>query len=121
MNLQKKKTVRLTGKALGRLRIQTHNRADGKCEACGRVTPVDVGHLSHVRSRGAGGADTLDNTEWNCSECHGGEHTMGRFTFCQKKRNKPRINIEICRRCQYLTYCFEGGLPDDQLTTDDMD
>lgn len=105
----KPQTTRLTGKALAKLRREVYNQAKGLCSSCGAWIPFSDGHLSHDKSKGAGGADTLENTEWLCWQCHGGEHTEGQFTFCHKKRNKPRVNVEICNRCPYLNKCHKKG------------
>jgi hypothetical protein len=36
------------------------------------------GHLVHLKSKGAGGAWTMENTRWGCFECHLGEmHEKG--------------------------------------------
>ena len=122
MNLQKKKTVRLTGGALARLRKAVYKRAGGLCDSCGCWIPFSNGHLSHDKSKGSGGPDTVENTEWLCWQCHGGVHNEGQYTFCYKKRNKPRVNVKICERCPYFDECHKrkGGKVNDQRTTDDM-
>ncbi len=82
-------SIRLHGKAYANFRRQVAKRAGYHCEECGRFAPVldwdgvfDVftcGHVSHKKSRGAGGGDTLENSMWKCYECHIGlEHTMGK-------------------------------------------
>lgn len=76
--IPKPKTVRLKGKAMEQLRWQVYRRANGFCETCGKWVGFADGHLSHIKSRGAGGGDTLENTRWKCVECHSGlEHTKG--------------------------------------------
>lgn len=43
--------------------------ATGKwCQICGR-SDLAI-HAHHIRSRGAGGADTPENLVWVCAECH---------------------------------------------------
>jgi 5-methylcytosine-specific restriction endonuclease McrA len=76
----KPKTIRLKGAAYKELRRQAWKRAGGFCERCGRCASLynpngdfDLwicGHLSHIKSRGAGGSDTLGNVEWLCPKCH---------------------------------------------------
>jgi len=72
----KEKTIRLKGKAYSKLREEAYNRAGECCEDCGRWLPLtgdtvfNIAHLSHIKSRGAGGSDTLDNVKIKCFECH---------------------------------------------------
>jgi 5-methylcytosine-specific restriction endonuclease McrA len=81
MNFQKKKPIRLKGKAYSEFRKQVFDRAEGLCEDCGRWVPLYTplehgfnvlacGHVAHIKSHGAGGGDTLDNVRWLCYECH---------------------------------------------------
>ena len=50
------------------------------CHVCG-VTPVDV---HHVRTKGAGGGDDLNNLISLCRVCHTKVHQMGVKTFWKK-------------------------------------
>jgi 5-methylcytosine-specific restriction endonuclease McrA len=73
-------TIRLTGKAYQKLRNQCFNDSNGTCWNCGAFAPLldhngdfdlfACGHLSHIKSRGAGGGDTINNVRWSCPECH---------------------------------------------------
>ena len=87
----KKKAIRLKGKAYTLFRKAVYERARGMCDECGLPAPLlddgrfnvfTCGHVAHIRSRGAGGGDTLDNVKWKCWECHLVlEHTKG-LTDC---------------------------------------
>ena len=75
----KKKPIRLKGKAKKDFRIAVGTRAYFHCEICGIYAPVDFygefdlhycGHVSHIKSYGAGGGDTMDNVKWKCFSCH---------------------------------------------------
>ena len=79
----KPKTIRLYGRDYKEFRESLFNRACGCCEDCGRYVPLYIdgefdqyycGHVSHIKSRGAGGEDTLDNAKWKCFDCHRREH-----------------------------------------------
>ena len=83
MIFPKKKPTRLNGKAYTAFRKQVFERAHGMCEICGMPAPLldegrfnvfQCGHVSHRKSRGAGGSDTLDNVEWRCFWCHRRKH-----------------------------------------------
>ena len=76
---QKQKTVRLKGKAKTKFRRKVAWRAFGFCEECNGNAPIFVdgvfdvftcGHVSHIKSYGAGGGDTMDNVKWKCYQCH---------------------------------------------------
>jgi hypothetical protein len=63
------------GEAVGIIRFQVYNRADGKCECCGVEQLWSVGEMNEKRPKGAGGGLTggevsLDNCEWLCNSCH---------------------------------------------------
>ena len=75
----KQKPIRLKGKAYQAFRKQVFETHGGKCSGCGRFAPLyhngrfDVflcGHVSHRKSRGAGGSDEINNVEWQCYFCH---------------------------------------------------
>jgi len=77
-------TVRLSGAALAELRWACFRRDNGVCQDCGRVTDLSVPDcfptkfdMAHIKSRGAGGSDTLDNVRTLCHACHMKEHTEG--------------------------------------------
>lgn len=73
------------------IRLAVYERAAGLCELnlgpkCIKgvlpfegSSPLDHGHLVHVKSRGAGGKWTMENSRWGCVECHSGyHHTEGK-------------------------------------------
>ena len=77
--------VRLTGKDLEKLRDDCWERDRGRCQACGDFvyySPRWDGDtlafdMAHIKSRGAGGSDTLENVRTLCHKCHMKEHTKG--------------------------------------------
>jgi len=82
----KPKTIRLEGQAYTAFRKEVCDRAHSRCEICGKYAPLLIdgyfdlygcGHVSHIKSRGAGGSDTLDNVKWSCSDCHYKRHSKG--------------------------------------------
>jgi hypothetical protein len=78
----KQKALRLKGKKKTEFRKQVFAHFEGICQdpACGCFNPLfdqdgvfDVftcGHVSHIKSLGAGGSDTIENVLWKCYECH---------------------------------------------------
>ena len=84
MQFPKPKTVRLGKKEYAKFRLEVFLRENGICQGCGKFVPVLMeyggfdpyfcGHVSHTKSRGAGGGDTPDNVKWMCFECHRREH-----------------------------------------------
>lgn len=83
----KKKRIRLTGKKRTELRKALFRRAGGLCETCECPTPLyyyyefdlyRCGHISHIKSVGAGGDDSLENCRYECYTCHIiNKHTKG--------------------------------------------
>lgn len=69
--------VRLKGQALADLRRQRFVLDGWRCIDCGTGVSWASGHLAHVKSRGAGGSDTIENTRTKCAECHMKEHNCG--------------------------------------------
>ena len=91
---------RLKGKALEWLRFRCFLRDNWRCVECGtligwgalsRDVPLEieievceitdwepVGEMAHIRSRGAGGTDTLDNVRTLCPSDHRLEHNGGK-------------------------------------------
>ena len=66
----KKKAIRLKGKEIEKLRRQVAERAKYRCQKCGGPASWEKGHMAHIKSRGSGGSDTLENTQWECFNCH---------------------------------------------------
>ena len=71
--------VRLKGKAKSEFRRAVAERANFKCEDCGRYVPsliygvfcvFNCGHVAHIKSYGVGGGDTMENVKWKCYSCH---------------------------------------------------
>jgi 5-methylcytosine-specific restriction endonuclease McrA len=69
--------VRLKGADLERLRREVFTRDKWLCCNCGRTCGWVSGHLAHIKSRGAGGSDTAENTRLLCRDCHMDEHNCG--------------------------------------------
>jgi len=79
----KPKTIRLKGSAYTKFRRQVFLHYGGRCQGCGSYFPLyikingkqyfdlyECGHVSHKKSRGAGGEDTIKNVLWHCIGCH---------------------------------------------------
>jgi 5-methylcytosine-specific restriction endonuclease McrA len=66
--------LRLKGKAMDALRWRVFQRDRWQCQECGRECSWEAGHLAHIKSRGAGGSDTEENTRLLCMACHQAEH-----------------------------------------------
>jgi len=69
--------IRLKGAAMEALRRARFALDGWKCVVCGceiRWDGWNAGHLAHVKSRGAGGSDTIENTVTKCRICHHAEH-----------------------------------------------
>ena len=72
--------TRLKGKRRSELRREVCELHGARCSVCGRHAPLldrdgvfDVftcGHMSHVKSTGSGGDDTVENITWKCFKCH---------------------------------------------------
>jgi hypothetical protein len=87
------KPVRLKGKAMEALRRECFERDGYRCQhlinlrgnmaICAKTVVWergfwDSGHMAHIKSRGAGGGDTLDNVVTKCAFCHiVREHSKG--------------------------------------------
>lgn len=85
----KRKRITLKGKAYTEFRRKVAKRAKEHCEKCGLHAPRLwygvfnlwwCGNVAHIKSRGAGGDDTMgengsdNNVRWLCFECHRKEH-----------------------------------------------
>jgi 5-methylcytosine-specific restriction endonuclease McrA len=66
--------LRLKGKAMDALRVRVFERDNWQCQECFRFLSLVTGHLAHIKSRGAGGSDTEENTRLLCMACHHAEH-----------------------------------------------
>ncbi len=70
------KPIRLKWNQYAALRKLVFGKYDGKCSNCGEYAPLkgvtlrEIGHLAHIKSRGAGGGDTIENCTWKCYRCH---------------------------------------------------
>jgi len=59
--------------------------SDKTCEACGSSQAVD---LAHIKSRGAGGDNSKENTIYLCRRDHSFQHQSG---FYQLSLFRPRL------------------------------
>ena len=66
--------IHLKGKAMEELRRRVFVRDGWACRGCGASCSWASGHLAHIKSRGAGGSDTEENTRLLCGNCHRAEH-----------------------------------------------
>jgi len=72
----KQNVTKLKGKAYSDLRKAVWKSQHGLCAECGRWVRLDgdtifnTAHLAHIKSRGAGGEDTKENTRILCYSCH---------------------------------------------------
>ena len=81
---KRKTVVRLRGAEMAELREKVWKRDGCRCVDCDLLlsliaTPGSPNRmeLSHIKSRGAGGADTMENTCSRCPECHAKSHNAG--------------------------------------------
>lgn len=80
-------TVRLSGKELKQLREQRYELDRGRCRLCGLLAYFEprfdgdpLGYdLAHIKSRGSGGGDTLENTMTAHHMCHMKLHAKGKL------------------------------------------
>jgi 5-methylcytosine-specific restriction endonuclease McrA len=66
--------IRLKGEALAALRRQCFTRDGWSCVDCGRGIGWASGHMAHIKSRGSGGSDVIENVRTKCGDCHDAEH-----------------------------------------------
>ena len=74
--------IRLKGADLLLLRDACWKRDEGRCQECGERVywnappehPLKF-DMAHVKSRGSGGSDTLENVQTLCHQCHMKEHS----------------------------------------------
>ena len=69
--------IRLKGVDLARLRRACFERDVWACVRCGDGISWVSGHMAHIKSRGAGGSDVLENIRTLCAECHMNSHNCG--------------------------------------------
>ena len=82
--------VRLYGEDMQRLRLAAFCRSGGRCEMmrdgerCGYRITWENSELAHIRSRGAGGSDVIENVFMSCKfrkdgepGCHALSHNAG--------------------------------------------
>jgi len=76
--------VRLKGKAKSEFRRKVYTEKGPACNNCGGFAPLYVedytgmevyiegkcGEVSHIKSTGSGGPDTMYNVNWECWYCH---------------------------------------------------
>ena len=84
MKFPKKKRIKATPKEWKELRRQVFEREKGICQICGQYAPLHdmdgnydpftCGDACHIKSRGAGGDDVLDNLRWVHHTGHMKEH-----------------------------------------------
>jgi 5-methylcytosine-specific restriction endonuclease McrA len=90
--------VRLSGEALRNLRRACWERDQGLCHDCGNPTYYEARYdgdllaydMSHVKSRGAGGSDALENVVCKHHACHLLEHAKGRNEASNGNRSLAR-------------------------------
>ena len=78
--------VRLYGADMKHLRWSCYTRDNGICQACGVMTGYEprfdgdpiAYYMAHIKSRGAGGSDVIENVRCLCHRDHMKEHTEGR-------------------------------------------
>ncbi len=55
-------------------RQEVFDRDKGRCQGCRKPVGWQSGHMHHVKHRGRGGSDDLENLAWACPDCHAKEH-----------------------------------------------
>ena len=75
--------VRLYGKDMEALWEAMYERDKGRCQKCqvyvSRYSNDSLqAEMAHIKARGAGGSDTLDNVRLLCRACHRREHVYGK-------------------------------------------
>ena len=74
--IPKHKPIRLNKKDRAELRRLQWEKQLGRCAVCGMPVNLkgdsifNTAHLSHIKSVGAGGGDTEENTCIKCFSCH---------------------------------------------------
>jgi len=80
LSCPKNNPIRLKGKKYQELRRKRWKLDNCICVDCGRWIPLydqdgvfdpfTCAHFAHIKSRGSGGSDTLENGETKCYDCH---------------------------------------------------
>jgi len=66
--------IKLSDKKKHELRIALYNVYGEHCPKCMAWREFNQMHLHHIKRRGAGGDDRLNNLSWECFECHDRDH-----------------------------------------------
>src|SRR5262249_40047065 len=80
----------LRGADMSARRLEVFNRDQARCQYCGGIWGWETGEAHHVRPRGKGGSDDLDNLVWSCRACHRDQHVAPRWTLKQAKQELGR-------------------------------
>lgn len=61
--------------AMGSIRKQVYIRDHGECQDCGKKLPLNGSvfqraHFAHIKGRGQGGEDSVENGQILCHDCH---------------------------------------------------
>lgn len=64
------KRIKLKGKEMEALRRECFKRDKYTCVQCEKPVSWASGHMAHIKSKGAGGSDILENVRTKCRECH---------------------------------------------------
>jgi len=83
------------------------------CEWCGvphwkTAWPLDP---HHIKSRGAGGGDTLDNLVMLCRPCHDDAQTYKIHKAALLAITGPRVQDPVWRQIEASTACMGGEKP----------
>jgi len=63
-------TERIRGYQLQKIREETALDAEYICQSCGRVTGMKHGEVDHKVPLHLGGAESSQNRQWLCRDCH---------------------------------------------------
>ena len=70
----KKKRIKLSQKEYHELRLKKYMQVHCLCEDCSCWTSLETGHFDHIKTRGSGGDDIIENGKWLCYRCHDKRH-----------------------------------------------
>ncbi len=74
----------LCGVDMGIQRNRVILRDRQRCQKCGKALTLEECEIHHIRTRGKGGDDQIDNLECICRRCHQKEHVAVRWTAREK-------------------------------------